>query len=134
MKTSPVASWLGRLPLWLVLNAYAFLLDGITITLVVGTLLAWAHGHSLVAWALGICAWLAFVSAIRLHGTYGIKRHLFFTLLHRNARTLRIASFEDFVDVPCHRLIVYIVLCRLGKASVYREVIKRYYVVPWRRF
>lgn len=128
-------SLLGRLPAWCVLNAYAFLLDALCVA--AGTLAFWLRlgGQPSGLWlpAAGM-AFLCGCGALRLHMTYGTKLLLYRTLLKRNRRTVRLGSFAEFVDVPCHRLTVRYVLARVGRPECYRVVMRRYYKWPWARW
>lgn len=128
-------SLLGRLPVWCILNAYAFLLDALCIA--AGASVLWLRSGGQTPWLWVPAAGVAFllgVGACRLHMAYGDKLHLYRALLRRNSRMLRLASFEDFVDVPCHRLTVRLVLARVGHPECYREVLRLYYRWPWRRW
>lgn len=124
---------LSRIPLWLVLNYYTFLLDAFCIAM---GLLSWGcftRESFIFALLCAGCVALIGYAAIVLHSTYPMKRHLFATLKRRNRKQIHLNSFKDFVDAPCHRLIVRTVLAHVSQAEVYREVLKLYYVYPWKR-
>jgi hypothetical protein len=124
---------LKRIPLWIVLNYYAFLLDALCVLGGLAGLKCYLQGYSLIAYICLVFCVLVGYAAIVLHSSYPTKRHLFSVLKRRNFRNVHIGSFEEFVDVPCHRLIVRTVLSHLNKGYLYREVMKRYYVLPWKR-
>lgn len=124
---------LDRLPVWCVLNAYGFLLD--VLFILAGGLAYLLRIDGWMVWVpLIVAALVCAYGAIRIHSAYGMKRLLYTALLRRNRREIRYASFEEFVDVPCHRLTVRLVLTKVGHPECYREVIRRYYKWPWKRW
>lgn len=128
-------SLLGRLPVWCVLHAYGFLLD--VLCILSGGLACLLHANGWTAWLwipLAAAALFCFYGAVRIHSAHGMKRLLYTALLRRNRREIHYASFEEFVDVPCHRLTVRLVLVKVGHPECYREVMRRYYKLPWRRW
>lgn len=126
---------LGRLPVWCVLHAYGFLLDALCISAGGLACLLRANGWTAWFWAPPIVtALVCAYGAIRIHSAYGMKRLLYAALFRRNRRGIHYSSFEGFVDVPCHRLTVRLVLVKVGHPECYREVIRRYYKWPWKRW
>ena len=121
---------LAKCRFWAVINVYALLLD------VIALLMFWA-AFRLVGSGLALCIILAFVGAFLLygalgiHGTYAEKRRIYGILLRKNAREFHIDSFKDFMGVPCHRVVVMMVLGKLGKRSAYGEIKRKYYRYPW---
>lgn len=124
---------LSRIPLWIVLNFYAFLLDTLCIAVGVLTLGCYIREFFFCFFLCGGVTCLIGYAAITLHLTYPTKRHLFVTLKRRNRKQLHLCSFKDFVDAPCHRLIVRTVLAHLNQHKAYRKVLTQYYVYPWKR-
>lgn len=124
---------LKRIPLWITLNFYAFVLDALCASLALTGAGCFSQGYSLFAWIFWVLAGFVATGALKIHLSYPKKYYLFTVLKRRNLKKIRMASFEEFVDVPCHRLIVRTVLAHLNCEACYKEVLKRYYRLPWQR-
>lgn len=123
---------IARAKFWIGINAYALLLDCLGLTA-----FAWAwrlFGTWPVAASLSVIIG-AFVmyGGIGIHSTYHEKCRIYSLLLRRNRHGLRIDAFRDFMSVPCHRLVVRMVLCRLDRSHKYADLKRRFYVPPWQR-
>ncbi|GEM_PF-2722709 len=123
---------LSKLRFWIAVNVYALLLDVIALAVFWVALPLSRTGFSLCALAAGVGVFLLY-GALGIHGTYPEKRRIYSFLLRKNARLFRIESFRDFMGVPCHRVLVWMVLRRLGRQSEYAAVKKAYYRYPWQR-
>lgn len=127
-------SWLFvHLPLAVTLNAYAFLLDVISAVLFGACGVFAFCGSWMIACACAAIGFFFLSGGIGVHQTFAEKRRLHYLLERRNCRAIRPETFREYLDVPCHRLVVRSVLCRLGHREKYREVIKLYYKWPWQR-
>lgn len=128
-------SWLiVHLPLAVTLNAYAFLLDFMAAAAFCAGGAAVLNGAWITACACAALGIFFLSGGIGVHQTYGEKLRLHFILERRNKKAIRPESFKEYLDVPCQRLVVRSVLCRLGHKEKYREVMKSYYRWPWQRF
>ena len=56
------------------------------------------------------------------------------TLLKRNREDFHFQSFEDYVDAPCHRMVIRLVLTELNQKEKYKEIMKKYYLPPYKRY
>ena len=61
------------------------------------------------------------------------KVRMFRVLLRRNRRAFRRDSFKEFMGVPCHRLVVRMVLHRLDCPSEFSRLKRMYYHYPWEK-
>lgn len=122
---------LRRLPLWVVLNTYAWVLDGVSLAIMI--LAIWCACRYGTAWASLFVLPLLFAmrGAIDIHSSYPYKLHIYTTLLTRNRRTLSDASFKKFLSAPCLRLVVRTVLARTGNSYAYKRIMKKYYRPIW---
>ena len=113
------------LPLWILLNAYAFLLDALALASGAVTYLLFCRGH--YAWSIFpvIAFVVLLVSAIKLHLSYPHKLKTYYTLYRRNRCALHYDSFKEFMGVPCHRLIVRTVLHRIGHPEEYGVIFEK---------
>ena len=119
---------------WTVLNAYAILLDAVALGAgLLSISLLW-NGHPILAGLAVMVAAFSGCSAIELHGSYFYKRKLFRILIRKNRNRLQPETFDGRFDAPCHRLLVRLVLHRIGRADAYRGLFRRYYIPPWKRF
>lgn len=121
-----------KVKFWLVVNVYALLLDALSLTAFGGVLLLLKMGLvlCLLSGAVGV---LLLYGAMGIHGTYQEKCRIYSILLRRNAQQFKIETFREFVGVPCHRVLVRMVLSKLGKTSEYPNIMKMYYRYPWQR-
>ena len=122
----------ARARFWVCVNAYALLLDAVGLML-----LAFAVMMPQTWFVAAVSSALLGVGliygGIGVHSTYDEKRRIYSVLLKRNARAVQLDTFRDFMTVPCHRLVVRMVLHRLNCDSEYETVKRRFYVSPWRR-
>ncbi|MBQ7176427.1 MAG: hypothetical protein IJS08_03345 [Victivallales bacterium] len=116
---------LPALPLWIILNTYAFLLDAFVLASGAGTYFLLRGGH--YVWCLfpGIAFIILLVSAIKLHLSYPLKLKTYYVLYRRNSASLHYDSFKDFMGAPCHRLVVRTVLHRIGHPDEYDVIFER---------
>jgi len=124
---------LAALPVWLALNAYALLLDGLAVMTGLASGMSFIRAGIAGGIIWGTMALLFLTGGIKVHQTYPMKLHLFRILIRRNARQINLETFRDYLDVPCLRLVVRTVLHHLGAPAMYRSVMRRYYRPPWRR-
>lgn len=123
---------LARVKFWMCINAYALLLDALSLTAIALSLCMFRTWLVLSLGVLLIGIYM-FCGGIGIHMTYGEKCRIYALLVRRNAHGLRIESFRDFMSVPCHRLVVRMVLYRVGYSREYATVKRKFYVSPWRR-
>ena len=114
------------------INVYAILLDVlgcIAFVIAVVLLRTW-----LVA-AVSCCfvAIFMFYGGIGIHSTYPEKCRIYSILMRRNSNGVKEETFKDFLSVPCHRVIVRMVLYQLHQSDKYREIKEKYYTPPWER-
>ena len=126
--------WIGNAADWLALNAYAILLDAVASAAAISALCLIRERRPAAAVLAVAAAAFAAYGAAELHGSYPYKRQLFRILVRKNRTGLRPETFEGRFDAPCHRLLVRRVLQRTGWSHAYRELFRRYYVPPWKRF
>ena len=122
-----------RFRIWITINAYAILLDVVATVMAYACVLIFLNN----CWVLGACVGIGSIwciyGGIGVHGTYKRKMRLYMALLKRNKRHLSFSSFRDYMDVPCHRMIVRLVLRDIGRSFDYPRVRKKYYRWPWNR-
>lgn len=123
---------LDALRFWIVINAYALFLDVLALVIAVLALSAWRTERvlSVVMFAVGA---VSAYGGISVHGTYPEKRRMYKVLLRRNMRKYERESFREFMSVPCHRLVVRVVLRTIGRRDEYPIVCRLYYRFPWQR-
>ena len=121
---------LAKIKFWVTVNVYALLLDVMALMAFGAAYLLFQTGlaFSLIALIVGV---FLLYGAIGIHGTYPEKCRLYSLLLRKNARLFRMESFKDFMGVPCHRVLVRMLLCKLGRESEYSKIKKAYYRYPW---
>ena len=122
----------ARFKFWMIVNVYALLLD--IIALMMFLIAVSLFRISLVSCILLVSmgAFLLY-GAIGIHGTYGEKKRIYTILLRKNIKAYRMESFKDFLSVPCHRVVVRLVLNKLSLNSEYKKIKGAYYVYPWKR-
>ena len=123
---------LSIFPLWILLNIYAFLLDALSIASGLGAWLLLSYGYSVPGVLATIVAILFLCAAVRVHLTYPAKRNAYNTLYKRNYKTFHRASFYDFMDSPCYRMVVRTVLCHIGHSQEYENIFKEVWGKPLR--
>ncbi len=120
----PLTFLLRHLPLALVLNYYAFLLDALVALLGYAGWWCLTHQHSGWGWTLCVLGVLLLIPTVGINFSWKERRKIFFTLHRRNRRQLHEESFKKFIGVLCHRLVTRTVLARLGyDGRVYRRVL-----------
>lgn len=122
----------ARTKFWLLINIYAIILDCIG---VFGLAIAFLHLRTwpVAAISIGIVASLVLYGGIGIHTTYEEKCRIYLVLLKRNAVVFHLESFRDFMSVPCHRMVVRMVLHRLRIQHQYAVIKQTYYAPPWKR-
>ncbi len=123
---------LARARFWLIVNIYAILLDVIGLVMFAAALLL------LRTWFVTavLCFFLAVVmlyGGFGVHSTYPEKRRIYSILIRKNRDGVKMESFKDFLSVPCHRVVVRMVLYHLHQSAMYSAIKKKYYVPPWQR-
>ena len=113
---------LSALPLWILLNTYAFLLDALSIAGGAGAWWLFSYGHPVYAAAAGVATAALLFAAIRVHLSYTAKLKAYHILYQRNRETLHRNSFYDFMGSPCYRLVVRTVLYRTGHPEEYKVI------------
>jgi len=122
----------SRAKFWICINVYALLLDGLGLS---AFTLAFVLFGTWPVTALIVSLGGAFLvyGGLGIHSTYSEKCRIYSVLIRRNAHQLRKETFRDFMEVPCHRIIVRMALHRVGCDREYYAIKKEYYVPPWRR-
>ena len=115
---------LSALPLWILLNTYAFLLDALSIAGGAGAWWLFSYGHPVYAAVVGAAAAALLFAAIRVHLSYPAKLKAYHVLYQRNREVLHRNSFYDFMGSPCYRLVVRTVLYRTGHPEEYQVIFK----------
>lgn len=121
----------SRVRFWIEINTYALLLDALALSALlaaVSLLRTWL----VLAVILTIGAIFLAYGGLGVHSTYREKCRMFSVLLRRNRKGMRMESFKDYMSVPCHRMVVRMVLKRIGEGASYSTVKKAYYVPPWK--
>lgn len=119
VPNKPGEAGISTLPRFLYLNTYAFLLvfGGIGIACVpVGRLSLW--------WVLpqGIGVTACWWNAVRIFRSWQDKKRQYRLLSVRNAVAIRPDTFKDFMQAPCGRLLVRIVLKDLGREAAWNDL------------
>ena len=123
---------IARVKFWVCINIYAILLDVLgcaTLAIAILLLRTWL----VVAVSLCVVAVFIFYGGIGVHSTYSEKCRIYNILIKRNSKGLKLETFKEFLSVPCHRIVVRMVLVRLRQGARYKEVKKKYYLPPWKR-
>ena len=118
---------LSALPLWIPLNVYAFLLDALALAGGAGAWALFSSGCPVWGGAAAFAAAALLFAAIRVHLSYPAKLKAYHTLCLRNRDTLRIASLVDFMGSPCYRMVVRMVLYRVGHPEAYKVVYREFW-------
>ena len=123
---------MARVKFWVCINAYGLLLDLLGLAALV---VAWRAAPACLAASVlaSLVGAYALYGGIGIHSTYGEKCRIYELLSRRNRKSLRVDTFADFMSVPCHRLVVRMVLRHGGYACAYKTIKRRFYVPPWRR-
>ena len=111
---------------FLYLNAYAFLLIGVGIS--IWFLLFIKSWIVIVICALTTV--ICFYYAIHIFSTWYDKKRNYQLLIQRNTNVLRAETFRDFMKAPCGRLLCRIVLEDLNYKDEYKNL-KKAYSVPF---
>ncbi len=115
---------LSILPLWISLNTYALLLDAMAMAGGAGAWMLFTSGHQIWGWTAVIIAAILLFSAIRVHLSYPQKLKAYRLLYKRNHDTFHRSSFHEFMGTPCHRMMVRVVLSRIGHKEEYDIIFK----------
>lgn len=106
---------------YIYLNTYAFLLLFAAIS--IGCLPLYKFGTWFVV--IQIIAALSFLSyAIKIFKTFKAKKKRYAKLMDINSTKLNPDSFYEYMQAPCGRLLVKVVLTDLEKKEAYRELKK----------
>jgi len=112
---------IATLPRFLYLNFYAFLLLFIGAGVVAVPLYMFDEWWLVLQFVLlGVC----WKSAFGILGSWSDKKRKYALLMQRNAVELRSDTFTEYMQAPCGRLLVKIVLRDLGRADEYRMLRK----------
>lgn len=122
----------ARARFWVSINAYALLLDAVGLMLLALAVMLLQNWFVAAVSSALLGVGLVY-GGMGVHSTYDEKRRIYSVLLKRNAQAVRLDTFRDFMSVPCHRLVVRMVLHRLNCDSEYETVKRLFYVPPWRR-
>ena len=116
------------------MNAYAYLLLLSTLTTAMVSYFSFEKGHHyVICFFFGISAFVLLTQTFRNFVNYYHRKRIFTVLLRRNRNDFHFKSFEDYVDAPCHRMVIRLVLLELNQKDKYKEIIKKYYLPPWKR-
>lgn len=121
-----------RIRFWLTINAYALLLDVLALVAMCLSCCMW-HSRRMLAVAICVMGVFSLYGGIGIHGTYLEKKRIYSTLLRRNLKDFHKDSFREFFGVPCHRLVVRMVLHEIGHGERYGELKSAFYRYPWQR-
>ena len=123
---------MAKFKFWIVINVYALLLDVLSVIIFCASFKMYSKGFVFCLLLATMGTFLLY-GAIGIHGTYSEKSRIYSILLRKNHRHYRRESFKDFVSVPCHRVLVRMVLRRLRRSEEYAVIKKMYYRYPWQR-
>ncbi len=106
---------------FLYLNIYSLLL------VIVGFLILLLPLYKINIWLLVIQIIVAinfFIVGGRLFATYHDKKRMINILLTKNRNKFQPETFKEYMQAPCGRLVVRIVLSELDKSNEYRNLLK----------
>ncbi len=115
---------LSVLPLWITLNAYAFLLDALAVAGTTGAWFLFSSNHPVLGWIVAIITAIILFCAIQVHISYPTKLKTYHILYRRNHKKFHRNSFHEFMTAPCYRLVVRTVLCHVGHSEEYNAIFK----------
>ncbi len=122
---------LPEIMFWAAVNVYALLLDAMALASFGMAYVLFRSGLVFCSAVTATVGALLLYGALGIHGTYGEKCRIYSVLLRLNARSFRVESFKNFMSVPCHRVLVRMILSRLGRSSEYSRIKAAYYRYPW---
>ena len=64
---------------------------------------------------------------IHIYGDYRVRKKIYFYLLRKNSRRIRMETFEEYMQVPCHRMVCREVLHVLCHKELYPLIYRKYY-------
>lgn len=108
------------MPRFLYLNIYSFIL------VFAGILVIFLPFYMISKWILipqGIIALYLFYTGCKLFSTWDDKKAKIAILLGKNKDEFRPDTFKQFMEAPCGRLVVRIVLAELGKSHEYKALL-----------
>lgn len=108
-------------PRFIYLNAYAFLL------VFMGTGIALVPLYRISPWLAvlqAIPALACLANGLKVFRSWKDKGRKYRILMERNSETFRPDSFTEYMQAPCGRLLVRIVLKDLGKSDMYCSLLK----------
>ena len=120
--------------LWLFLNFYFYvlaLLGGAATWIIVS---GWCHFAWFGLVPLVYLAFIGWVGGVGVAFSYPVKLRMYRILVQRNKDGFRLETFRNFVDAPCHRLVVRAALLKNGQGGHYREVMRAWYRYPWQKY
>lgn len=107
-------------PRFIYLNAYAFLL------IIMGTGIALVPLYRISPWLAvlqAIPALACVINGLKIFRSWKDKGRKYRILMERNSESFRPDSFTEYMQAPCGRLLVRIVLKDLGKSDRYRSLL-----------
>lgn len=64
---------------------------------------------------------------IHIFRDYGMRKKIYSYLLKKNSSRIRESSFEEYMQVPCHRMVCRAVLDELQHREMYPLIYRKYY-------
>jgi hypothetical protein len=117
----------ARFFLVLELSLWAILLDGLSIIGLVVCIILYLHNLPLIfIIALLLITLFLFSQGIKIHTTTATKLRAYALLIQRNTKGIRVESFKPYMNAPCGRVLVRIVLRHLGLLKHYIELKQTY--------
>jgi hypothetical protein len=118
-----MASNISTVRRFIYLNSYAYIL------LIAGVGIAFIPLYS-VHWTLAIVQAIfiltAIKTAIKIFQRWEEKKRSYRVLIERNENEIHLNSFKSYMQAPCGRLLVKVVLNDLGKLQQYKILKKRF--------
>ena len=111
---------ISTFPRFLYLNIYALLL------LLVGGFIACIPLYKISLWLLipqGIGFLFCLKNAHKIFASWKSKKRKYAILMERNEKELRPDTFKDYIQAPCGRLLVKIVLKDLNQENRYKDLL-----------
>lgn len=114
---------------YIYLNLYALLLllGGVVVFLI-----PFNNGVTLVLIVKIIVCLICLKGAYSILSSWEDKKRKYNILIKRNQDSFRSDVFKEYMEAPCGRLLVRIVLKDLGMSSQYKQLVKFYYKPFWK--
>ena len=106
---------------FLYLNIYALLLT------IAGVLVLFLPFYRINIWIIVIQIVVAIkllLIAARLFSTWNDKKRKINILLSKNSKEFKLETFSDYMQAPCGRLLVRVILSELGRSTEYKNLVK----------